>query len=116
MHRHSRLFVRSRAVLLGLNLLMNAQIQNDQGGNPEQEDQILHRATSRPVKWQVTSISILVRPHAGRKFTDHIAWLTSITDKEPTSETLVDPLNLVFEIGRESGSRKVNVGQPESRA
>jgi hypothetical protein len=67
-----------------------------------------------PVKWQVTSISILVRPHTGRKFTHHIAWLTSITDKEPAGETLVAPLNLAFEIGRESGSRKVKVGQPES--
>jgi hypothetical protein len=42
---------------------MNAEIQNDQGGNPEQENQILHRATSTPVEWQVTSIPILMRPH-----------------------------------------------------
>jgi hypothetical protein len=47
MGRYSWVFARI-AISFRLNFLVNAYVENNQGGDPEQEDQILHRATSRP--------------------------------------------------------------------
>ena len=64
MRRHWRLFMCRRALPLRSNFLMNAEIKNNQGGNPEEEHQVLHRATSQPVQFgQVTSTPILFLPH-----------------------------------------------------
>jgi hypothetical protein len=38
--------------------VVKTQVENDDGGNPEQEKQRFHGVTSRPVERQVTTISV----------------------------------------------------------
>jgi len=72
MGRHSWLLAQLRSLPICSNFLANGKVKNDEGGNPEQEHQIFHRAPPQAYPSAGDPDFILGQQHETRKLSDHI--------------------------------------------